>query len=611
MQKSVGAIYQPPQCYFSVWAPKAQSVKVKVVAPFEKTIPLEQDISGYWTAQIEDIPEGVRYYYQLNNELERPDPASLAQPEGVHGPSEVVNLNSFAWTDAGWQGLSMEEMIMYELHVGTFTPKGTFEAIIERLDYLLELGINTIELMPISQFPGDRNWGYDGVYPFAPQLSYGGVAGLQRLVEACHQKGIAVVLDVVYNHMGPEGNYLSDFGPYFTDKYHTPWGSALNFDDAYCDGVRNFFIQNALMWLRDFHIDGLRLDAIHAIKDLGAKHFLHELSESVDALAKENNRQYVLIGECDLNDPKYINPYEKGGYGLSGQWIDEFHHAIHSLVTGEKNGYYADFGEFHHLVKAFEKTYVYDGIYSPHRKRTFGGSAEDNPFSQFVVFSQNHDQIGNRMLGERLSSLVSFEALKLIAGCVVLSPYVPMLYMGEEYGEENPFLYFVSHTDPSLVKAVREGRKREFAAFHGGEQAPPDPQSEDTFQASKLSWDIQKEKHTTLFNFYKQLIHIRKNQPAIQNFNRDSQKVHTGDPKLIVLYRQAANKDQPQCICIINFDTSPASFAINTGGKTYQKILDSSEEKWKGAGTDAPLSLEKENNSGKIMPETFMVYQET
>ena len=610
MQKSLGAILHPPQCYFSVWAPKANDVRVKVVSPSEHTINLQRDEFGYWTTQTVDVLVGARYYYQLNEELERPDPASLSQPEGVHGPSEVVNLHDFGWTDAGWRGLPMEEMIIYELHVGTFTPEGTFDAIIARLDYLLELGINTIELMPIAQFSGTRNWGYDGVYPFAVQASYGGVGGLQRLVDACHQKGMSVVLDVVYNHLGPEGNYLSDFGPYFTDKYHTPWGQALNFDDAYCDAVRNYFIQNALMWLHDFHIDGLRLDAIHAIKDMGAKHFLRELSEKVQTLEENDNRRYVLIGESDLNDPRYINSYEKGGYGLTGQWIDEFHHALHGLVTGERSGYYADFGELHHLAKAYEKTYVYDGIYSPHRKRTFGDSAENNPYSQFVVFSQNHDQVGNRILGERLSSLVSFETLKLIAGSVVLSPYVPMLFMGEEYGEENPFLYFVSHTDPQLVTAVREGRKKEFAAFHQAGITTPDPQSEETFWAAKLSWNLQEEKHAILLNFYKQLMHLRKSLPAFRNFKRAATKVHTGNQKLVILYRQAAGKGQSQCICIMNFDTSQALFEIDTGEKTFRKILDSSEEKWMGTGTYAPASLQKENNSGKIMPETLLIYQE-
>ncbi len=611
MQKFSGAILQPPLCHFSVWAPEVTNVRLKLVTPSEQIISMERDAFGYWTAQATEVQEDTRYFYELDGELARPDPASLSQPDGVHGPSAVVNLHDFAWTDAGWEGIAMEEMVIYELHVGTFTSEGTFDPIINRLDYLLDLGVNTIELMPVAQFPGSRNWGYDGVYPFAVQSSYGGARGLQRLVNACHQKGMAVLLDVVYNHMGPEGNYLADFGPYFTDKYNTPWGKALNFDDAYCDGVRTFFLQNALMWLNDFHIDGLRLDAIHAIKDMGAKHFLQELSEAVDALEQKNNRKYVLIGECDLNDPKYINSYEKGGYGLSGQWIDEFHHAIHALMTGEKNGYYADFGEFHHLAKAFEKTYVYDGIYSPHRKRTFGGSAEKNPYDQFVVFSQNHDQVGNRMLGERLSSLVSFEALKLIAGCVVLSPCVPMFFMGEEYGEENPFLYFVSHTDPQLVAAVQEGRAREFSAFQKEGKTTPDPQAESTFQKSKLSWNYQEGKRAKLLDFYKKLLQIRKNQPAFQNFSRKGTKVHAVGERLLMLHRQAIGSDPACCICVMNFDKAPASFTINTDGKTFQKILDSAEENWEGTGSDAPATLQQNDGSGSIMPESILVYQET
>lgn len=609
MQKSLGAILQKSHCKFSVWAPQATSARVKIVAPQEKIINLQREEFGYWTAEAENIPEGTRYFYELD-ELSRPDPASVSQPEGVHGPSEIVNLQNFDWKDQDWQGLPMEKMIIYELHVGTFTPEGTFDAIIGRLDYLLALGINTIELMPIAQFPGSRNWGYDGVYPFAVQASYGGILGLQRLVNACHQKSMAVLVDVVYNHLGPEGNYLADFGPYFTDKYHTPWGKALNFDDAYCDGVRNYFLQNALMWFHDFHIDGLRLDAIHAIKDMGAKHFLRELSEGVQALSEKKKREYVLIGECDLNDVKYINSYEKGGYGLTGQWIDEFHHAIHALMTGEQNGYYSDFGQLYHLAKAYEKTFVYDGTYSPHREKTFGNSAENNPYSQFVVFSQNHDQVGNRMLGERLSTLVSFEALKLIAGAVILSPYVPMLFMGEEYGEENPFLYFVSHTDPQLVEAVREGRKNEFAAFQREGKTTPDPQAEETFMASKLSWNLREEKHTILLDFYKKLIHIRKTMPAFQNFDRKNMEVKTQGNSIILLHRKPEAGEEKLCICIMNFGKEAAAFDFRTASKTYHKILDSSEESWMGKGTQAPSILSADNPSGKISAETLLVYQE-
>ncbi len=328
------------------------------------------------------------------------------------------------------------------------------------------IGVNAIELMPVVQFPGSRNWGYDGVFPFAVQHSYGGARGLQTLVDICHQKGIAVVLDVVYNHLGPEGNYLGAYGPYFTDKYNTPWGNALNFDDAWCDGVRQFFIENVLMWFRDFHVDALRLDAVHAIKDFSAVHILREIKMHVNQLTKETGRTHHLIVELDLNDPKFINPLEEQGFGMDAQWIDEFHHALRVTATGESTGYYSDFTGISHLAKAYQDAYVYDGQYSPHRFKKFGLKAENHPGQQFIVFSQNHDQVGNRMLGERTSQLVSLEMQKLMAGAVLVSPYLPMLFMGEEYAEPNPFLYFVSHTDPDLVEAVRKGRKAEFAAFH-------------------------------------------------------------------------------------------------------------------------------------------------
>ena len=443
---------------------------------------------GYWQTWVANVKPGTRYKFALQDGPERPDPASMHQPMGVHEASEVVDHHAFAWTDSSWPGLPLEQYIIYELHTGTFTPQHTFEGIIQKLDYLVDLGITAIELMPVAAFPGSRNWGYDGVYPFAVQESYGGPEGLKKLVNACHVKGLAVVLDVVYNHMGPEGNYLNDFGPYFTGKYNTPWGKALNFDDAGCDGTRNFFIQNALMWFREYHIDALRLDAVHAIIDLSAKHFLLELAEAVNELSLETGRKFYLIAESDLNDVQVINPPAKGGFGMDAQWCDDFHHALHALTTGETDGYYEDFGKLEDLEKVFNEAFVYSGIYSAHRKKTFGSNASQHPARQFVVCMQNHDQVGNRMLGERLPALVSFPMLKLAAAAYLLSPYLPMLFMGEEYGETNPFLYFISHTDPELVKAVQEGRKKEFKAFKWAGNIP-DPQSEETFLSSCLSWN--------------------------------------------------------------------------------------------------------------------------
>ena len=590
----VGAVFRDEAVTFTVWAPEAQSAQL--ILNEDKTIALEKQPFGYWSARVSEAKPGDLYHYQLDDQEARPDPASLAQPSGVHGPSEVIDLHGYRWQDNGWTGIPMAEMIIYELHVGTFTEEGTFMAIIDKLDYFRELGINAIEIMPVAQFPGERNWGYDGVYPYAAQHSYGGALGLMQLVDACHQAGIAVILDVVYNHLGPEGNYLPTYGPYLTDKHQTPWGMAINMDDAYCDGVRHYFLQNALMWLRDFRIDGLRLDAIHAIKDTSAHHFLTELSERTDALAEETKRTYTLIGECDLNDARYINPREQGGYGLTGQWIDEFHHALHAFITGEQDGYYVDFGSFDHILKAFDKTYVYDGVYSNHRKRIFGNSAERNPYDQFVVFSQNHDQVGNRMMGDRLTTNLSFETLKLLAGAVLLSPSVPMLFMGEEYGEKNPFQYFVSHTDPELVEAVRKGRSREFAYFQKEGLTVPDPQSEQTFRDSTLSWQRDDEESAALFRFYQTLIQLRKTVPALGVSQREATQVMSQGENAFVLTRAPQAGGDPQLYCLFNLGEEDQTLASFTE-VPLRKRLDSAAAEWQGPGSDAP---EKADHSTTI-----------
>ena len=588
-----------------VWAPFCKSVSVEILHPDKKDeIYLNKDNFGYWHGEA-NISDGTLYQFKLDNEKVRPDPVSLSQPQGVHGPSEARDVNKFQWTDQSWKNLALGKYIIYELHVGTFTTEGTFEAIIPKLSYLKDLGINAIELMPIAQFPGNRNWGYDGVYPFAVQQSYGGISGLQKLVNACHLEGIAVILDVVYNHMGPEGNYLSEYGPYFTDKYQTPWGKALNFDDAWCDHVRNFFIQNALMWFRDFHIDGLRLDAVHAIKDLSAKHFLKELTEETERLSEILGVRKYLIAECDLNDAKYIQPHPVGGFGLHAQWVDEFHHAIHALITGEKMGYYADFGSLEHLRKGFSDTFIYNGTFSAHRKKVFGNDASGNPFNQFVVFSQNHDQIGNRMLGERLSTLVSFEAQKLAAGTIFLSPYIPLLFMGEEYGETNPFLYFVSHTDENLVEAVRNGRKNEFKDFHNSEETP-DPQSEKTFDKSKLSWKTEDEKSATLLRYYKKWITIRQENEIFENFDRRKLNAWITDKQILVVHQKSENQE---LLGLFNLQTNNQQEQIKlTEEGIWQKIIDSADVIWIGPGTSMPGTFNKKLNVN-LTAQSIVVYK--
>lgn len=595
------------RCEFTVWAPLLQEVAVQIETPEQRLIRMQKGDRGYWQATATDIPAGTLYRYQLDGDLYRPDPASVSQPQGVHEPSQVIDQSTFSWSDRNWQSIPLEDYIAYELHVGTFTPEGTFEAIISRLEDLKEVGINAIELMPVAQFPGSRNWGYDGVYPFAVQDSYGGVEGLKQLVDACHQQGVAVILDVVYNHFGPEGNYTSNFGPYFTAKYKTPWGSAINFDDAYSDGVRNFFIENALYWFREYHIDALRLDAVHAIYDFGAKHFLTELAERVEEFSQQHGRKYYLIAESDLNDVRVIRPPEMGGYGIDAQWSDDFHHCVHTLLTGERGGYYEDFNQCEQMAKVLREGFAYSWNYSPFRQRYHGSDASKIPPTQFVVCSQNHDQIGNRMLGERLSHLVSFEALKLAAGVVLLSPYIPMLFMGEEYGEDAPFLYFISHGDPNLVEAVRKGRQEEFAAFHlQGE--PPDAQSPETFLKCKLNWDKRKEgKQGILLNFYKALIQLRRQIPALRSSKtRESIEVTCFETeKLITLRRWSPNS---QIFCIMNFSDRVTPIQVPLPEGSWQKRLDSAESQWFGKGSTCPQTL-TEKQDLTLQPQSFVLYE--
>lgn len=602
----IGAHYlSDGRCEFSVWAPNLEAVAVQIVSPQEQLLPMQKDEWGYWKTTAQGIEPGTLYFYQLNGD-NRPDPASHFQPNDVHQASSVVDHSQMLWSDANWSGIPLEEMIIYELHVGTFTPEGTFEAIIPRLKDLKELGVNAIEIMPVAQFPGDRNWGYDGVYPFAVQNSYGGPDGLKKLIDAAHQQGISVILDVVYNHFGPEGNYTSQYGPYMTETYKTPWGMAMNFDDARSDGVRNYFFENALYWFQNYHFDALRLDAIHAIYDLGAKHFLQELAEKVAALSKSVGRKLYLIAESDLNDVRVIRESELGGHGMDAQWSDDFHHALHTLLTGEQIGYYQDFGKCGQLAKAYKESFIHSWEYAPHRQRFHGSNGSDRPGEQFVICTQNHDQVGNRMLGERLSTLVSFEALKLAAGALLLSPNVPLLFMGEEYGEEAPFLYFVSHTDPDLVKAVREGRKKEFAAFHlEGEYK--DPESHDTFHESQLKWNWQEGKHKVLRELYQHLIQLRQSIPALKNLDRKNLEASAiEEDKLLFLHRW---NDESQIFCIMNFNDKDVNFNPTLPNGNWQKILDTSEPKWMGSGSTMPDKLIAEQQL-TIRPQSFALYQQ-
>lgn len=589
----IGARYAGEgRCEFIVWAPQAHEVAVRLVSPEIRMIPMERDEWGYWRAKAERLTPGALYFYRINNDEDRPDPASHFQPLGVHGPSAVVAHDEFEWSDQAWTGVPQERLVIYELHTGVFTPEGTFDAVIPRLPELRALGVTAIELMPVAEFPGERNWGYDGVYPFSAHHAYGGPEGLKRLVNACHEAGLAVILDVVYNHLGPEGNYLWRFGPYFTGKYQTPWGSALNFDDAWSDGVRNYFIENALHWLGVYHMDGLRLDAVHAIRDTSARHFLQELAERTAEFSERRGRKFLLLAESDSNDPRFLRPKEMGGFGLDAQWLDDFHHSLLTLLTEDRNGYYGDYGKVAHYVKAVRDGFVYSGEYSNHRRRRHGASSADRPGSQFVVFARNHDQAGNRMLGERLSKLVSFDALKLAAGAVSLSPFIPLLFMGEEYAEEAPFLYFVSHGDAELIRAVREGRKAEFKAFQWAGE-PPDPQAVETFLRSKLDWDRRNHgRGRALREFYRELLRLRRETPALAALDKNSLEIHgREEPRLVLLRRWSA---ESQVFLVMNFDRREAKFNAPPPYGGWKKLLDSADEEWEGSGSFLPELIEKD-----------------
>jgi maltooligosyltrehalose trehalohydrolase len=566
-----------------VWAPAAESVDVHLVAPADRLERLSPKRGGYFAGDVDGIGPRARYLLRLDSAREFPDPASRWQPEGVHGPS-AIPADDFPWTDTAWRGRSLEDLVIYELHVGTFTPEGTFDGVVEHLGGLRDLGVTAIELMPVAPFPGTRNWGYDGVSLFAVQESYGGPTGLRRLVDAAHGAGLAVLLDVVYNHLGPEGNYLDQFGPYFTDRYRTPWGPAVNFDGPGSEAVRRFFVENAVQWVRDFRLDGLRLDAIHSIFDGSARHVLAELAAAARAAAPD--RPVHVIGESNANDVRVITPEREGGYGLDAQWSDDFHHALHVLLTSEREGYYEDFGTLAQLATAYEEGFVYSGQYSRYRRRPHGTSSRACPATRFVISAQNHDQIGNRRLGERLSQLVSREQLKLAAGALVLSPCVPLLFMGEEYGEVAPFLYFVSHSDPALVKAVRDGRRREFAAF-GWQGEVPDPQAEETFRRSTLGHSLkEKPGHRALLEFHIELLRLRRSVAALRTLDKTRCEVTCLDEAgVIALRRWAAGSE---VLVVLSFRQEPGSIELAAPDGRWRAVLDSADARWMGAGRSAP-----------------------
>jgi maltooligosyltrehalose trehalohydrolase len=598
-------------CHFSVWSPSANTVQLCLKLPEKRYLPMQKTEQGYWHLTVPDIQAGTPYLYRINGAGEYPDPAARRQNDTVHGASEVVD-SRYHWQDSGWFNRSLQDYVIYELHVGTFTQEGTFEAIIPHLDHLKELGITAIEIMPIGQFPGGRNWGYDGVLPYAVQNTYGHPRDLKRLVDACHERGMAVLLDVVYNHLGAEGNYLWQYGPYFTEQYKSPWGASVNFDGEYGDEVRRYFIQNAIYWLDEYHIDGLRLDATHALFDFSAVPFLEDLTASVKAWADRHNRRVYLIAENDRSDVKLLRSRDAGGTGLDGVWLDDLHHALHVLLTGENKGYYSDFTHFSQLAKVMREGFAFSGDYSPFRKRRHGTSSAGVPGYHFVVSTQNHDQVGNRMLGERLSLLTDFAGLKVAAGAVLWSPYLPMLFMGEEYGETAPFLYFISHGDPSLVEAVRKGRKEEFAYF-GWQEDPPDPQAESTFERSKLNHDLRHQgRHKTLYEFYKTLLELRKTIPALSNFDKSALDVWGFEHERALFVFRRDNGDD--VLIAYNFHTEVAvTLQPPTPEGRWRKRFDSADPRWQAENEPETCSAAARLDSSHretitLPPKSFALY---
>ena len=581
-----------------MWAPLAARLSVHVTSPREAVLPMDRDADGVFTAFADHLAPGAEYYYEFAPGRRRPDPVSRFQPHGVHDASQIVDPNAFVWTDRDWRGRPLGDFMLYELHTGTFTPERTFDGAIGRLPYLRELGVTAIELMPVAAFPGARNWGYDGAYLYAPHAAYGGPLGLKRLVDACHREGLAVVLDVVYNHLGPEGNYLGEYGPYFTDRYRTPWGAAINFDGPQSDDVRRLFIDNALYWLTEYHVDALRLDAIHQICDFGAVHVLREMAEAFHQQARLLGREAWLIAESDLNDPRVINSPRIGGHGIDAQWNDDFHHSLHALLTGSRNGYFADFGRIGDLSKALTDGFVYDGRRSIYRQRRHGASSKSNPGQQFVVFNQNHDQIANADAGKRLSALLTPEQQRLAAVILMCAPNLPMLFMGEEFGASAPFNYFTSFDDPALAKAVSEGRRREYESFFR-DRPFPDPQAPETFAGSQIDWaETARSPHREFLALNRALILLRKQNRCLSNCRKDLTEVDFNeDERWMLIRRGDSSGGNALLFCNLSPETRTVPMPRDASG--FELVLFTGEERFGGtAAAPSPPAILDSSSAG-------------
>jgi maltooligosyltrehalose trehalohydrolase len=542
---------------FEVWAPDRKSVTLVVTtsrAAERVETRMEPRPGGWWSASVPDDGP-VRYGFRLDgSEQVLPDPRSLRQPDGVHELSCTFDLGQHRWQDGAWTGRPLAGGLIYELHIGTFTAEGTFDAAIGKLDHLVSIGVDFVEVLPVNGFNGVHNWGYDGVLWYAVHEPYGGPAGYQRFVDACHQRGLAVIQDVVYNHLGPSGNYLPEFGPYLHEAHANTWGSSVNLDGPGSDGVRRFIIDNALMWLRDHHVDGLRLDAVHALVDHRAEHLLAELSAEVDVLSAHVRRPLTLIAESDLNDPRMITARESGGYGMTAQWSDDFHHVVHVALTGEKVGYYSDFGTIGAIAKVLTSAFFHNGTYSSFRGRHHGRPVDRRltPASRFVVFAQDHDQIGNRAIGDRLTAQLDQAGLSLAAVLMFTSPFTPMLFMGEEWAASTPWQFFTSHPEPELGEATAQGRIAEFAKMGWDPDLVPDPQQESTFLNSKLDWqESMQGEHAAVLDLYCKLAALRRDHGELTDPRLDHVRtMHDDDERWLTVVRGGLR-------VLINFDTAP------------------------------------------------------
>jgi len=582
---ALGASLVGDSVTFSVWAPRCRTVDA--VLEGRAPAPLGPGRDGLFEATLGGVEPGARYRYRLDGARERPDPASRWQPAGVHGPSALVDPRRFVWTDADFRGHALADLVLYELHVGAFTPLGTFEAIVPHLAALVDLGVTALELMPVAEFPGSRNWGYDGVHLFAPQSTYGGPRGLRRLVDACHARGLSVLLDVVYNHLGPEGNSLAEYGPYARDGHPTRWGPGLNFDGEGSAGVRRHVVENVRYWVREFHVDGFRLDAVHAIRDTSPVHILAELAGAAHAEGARAGRPVHVVAESHDNDRRLVEPAADGGLGLDAVWSDDFHHALHRRLTDERAGYYGDFGEAPWLPRALAEGFAFQGEPSAYWGRPRGTPSADLPAERFVIAVQNHDQAGNRPHGERLGTLVAPAAVRLAVALLCAAPALPLLFMGEEYGETAPFQFFASFLDPALAQAVRRGRAEDVQRF-GWPPGIPDPDAPGTFVASRLNHGLAAApRHRALREYYRRWLALRRAHPALGARGKAlAQAALDAGGHVLTLDRRAPSGEEARLVANVTGAPRPAA----PPGAGWRLLLDSEDPRWGGAGGAAPLA---------------------